>query len=177
MFLLQQIFSVYSRIQTHLLINYTDVETKAFISKLKLLLDVLLKNSPPTAHTLMHQMFQHNFFSTCCEAILKDANDNDCLCSLLLSSFCKLEIFHFPIEQIISLAQTEFQCQLNLLLIASDKINILQYLIDEEKKVYNNNSALRIKNLMESGLQPHLLFHNMIVMEKHFLLQVLVSNT
>lgn len=156
--------------------NYSEIETKAFISKLKLLLEVLMKSSPSTAHTLMHQMLQHNFFSNCCETIFKDVGENNCLCSLLLCSFCKLEVFQFPMEQIVHLSQTEFQYQLNLLLIASDKINVLQYILDEEKKMYNSDSASRIKSLMENGLQPNLLFHNMILMEKHFLVQILVSN-
>ncbi|KAK6638772.1 hypothetical protein RUM43_007040 [Polyplax serrata] len=170
----QQLFSLYSKIQTHVPVSFSESETKNFNSNLMNLLTLLLKESPSTAHSFLTQLLQHGIFAGTCESILNEMDkSNEHLCNLIVSTLCKTDSVSPHSSQIVSVLQTSLKSNLCLLLLANDKIDIIHSMIEEHKKLFRSNSAMRLQNLLDNGIEPLSCFSDMVIMERHFLLQII----
>lgn len=175
-FFFQQLFNIYSRIQTHLQINNSEAETRAFVTKLKMLLNTLLRENPTTSHTLVIQMLQFNFFITHFESLINDSEESNDFCGLFLLGLFHCQTLQPQYSIVAKLSQTPYRYQLCLLLLADNNISFLKQLMDEDKLLFTNGSESRLRSLVQNGMQPLEIFSDMILMGRHFLFQILVSD-
>lgn len=160
-----------------MLFNFSEAETKLFVTKLKSLLTILLGECPSTAHSLLNELLCHGlFFVNCLEAMITDISDAGVLCGLLVEGLCISKRIEIHLPFIVSLSQTDFRYQLFLLLIGMpDYVHIIYSVIEEERKLLENNSRDRLNEFLENGLEPLKSFNCMLTKERHFLFEILVS--